>query len=463
LARARRLTDDMTTDVRPVRSWRWLLVAFAGIALLFATTNLLTWQRGRSLRSEIEGAMRDSLASAELVSRLGRDLQGERQLIDSHILEHERSGMSLLETRVAELQRDFDATAASYAPYADQREEAGVLRALQADVAAVKPQLSSVLALSREDRDADARAVLPLVDDRFARLHEDVIRLSELNRAGAAAALARLDAGVDELTLLLGALALAGIFSTALVGAFAIRLVHRREVQLMRYSSALEMQNHELDAFASRVAHDLRGPLTSTRLATWRLVERGERDNAQVAERINRNVARMEALIDDLLTLSRVGAQARGSGVCDPAAVAGAVRDELTPRLRSLTGTLRVDVAPARVRCGEGLLVAALTNLADNAIKYCRADAPPEVVIVGREVGRGYELRVADNGIGMSLEERTQAFAPFYRAKRAQSAPGTGLGLSIVKRIAEASGGDIAIESTVDQGTTFVMHLPVEH
>lgn len=173
----------MTTDAGRVRSWRLLLISFAGIALLFATTNLLTWQRGRHLRSEIERAMRDSLASAELVSRMERDLQGERQLIDTHILEHERRGMALLETRVVELQRDFHATAESYAPYADQREEAGVFRALQADVTAVAPLIEAVLVLSRQDRDADARAQLQLVDDRFSRLNEDVVRLSELNRS----------------------------------------------------------------------------------------------------------------------------------------------------------------------------------------------------------------------------------------------------------------------------------------
>ncbi|MGZ3440915.1 MAG: sensor histidine kinase [Polyangia bacterium] len=444
-----------------MRSWRLLLSSFAVIAVLFAATTLVTWQRGRRFRTEIATAMRDSLTSAELVSRLERDLQGERQLIDSHILENERRGQALLETRMSELQRDFAATSDAYGPLTDQAEEAGVWHALQSEVAATAPMIDSVLALSRADRDADARAALQLVDERFARISEDVVRLSVLNRTGATAALARLDAGLSALNLLLAALALAGIVSTAIVGAGAIRLVHRREVQLTRYSSRLETQNRELDAFAGRVAHDLRGPLTSTRLALWRLFEGAPGGAPASMERVDRGMNRMEALIDDLLALSRVEAQAR-SGVCDPATVAGAVREELAPRLRSLTGTLRVDVAPARVRCSEGLLVAALTNLADNALKYRRPEAPPEVDIVGRDLGRRYELRVADNGIGMSLDERRQAFAPFYRARRQSSAPGTGLGLSIVKRIAEANGGDVEVESALGQGTTFVLHLPVD-
>ena len=113
------------------------------------------------------------------------------------------------------------------------------------------------------------------------------------------------------------------------------------------------------------------------------------------------------------------------------------------------------------MRCPEGLLTEALINLADNALKYRRPDEPPRVKMSGHTVGRRYELRVADNGIGMSLDERRQAFAPFYRAHRDPSAPGSGLGLSIVKRIAEASGGDVAVDSALGVGTTFVMHLPL--
>ena len=444
-----------------VRSWRLLLSSFAVIAVLFATTTLVTWQRGRRFRVEIEGAMRDSLTSAELVSRLGRDLQSERQLLDSHILENERSGMMQLEARMSELQRDFAAASRAYAPLADQPEEARVWRELQAKVVEADPIIAGVIALSRQNRDAEARRELLLVDERFTRIGDDAARLSELNRLGAMTALARLDAGLSALNLLLGALALVGIALTGVVAAGAIRLVHRREVQLTRYSSMLETQNDELDAFASRVAHDLRSPLTSMRLAVWRLTD-GPPDRASAAaEPLNRSIARMETLIGDLLSLSRIDAQAR-AGVCDPSAVAEIVRDELNPRLQSVAGSVRIEVAPARVRCGEGLLAEALTNLADNALKYRRDGAPPAVAIIGRDLGRRYELRVEDNGIGMSPDESRQAFAPFFRAGRAPSTPGNGLGLSIVKRIAEAHGGDIEVESELGHGTTFVMHLVVE-
>ena len=147
--------------------------------------------------------------------------------------------------------------------------------------------------------------------------------------------------------------------------------------------------------------------------------------------------------------------------MCDPSSVAAGVGDDMSARLEAVAGSLHIEVEPARVRCAEGLLTEALVNLADNALKYCRPDEPPRVALTGRTVGHRYELRVADNGIGMSFDERKQAFAPFYRAHRDPSAPGSGLGLSIVKRIAEASGGDVLVDSALGKGTTFVMHLPL--
>ncbi|MCU1276899.1 MAG: integral rane sensor signal transduction histidine kinase, partial [bacterium] len=150
--------------------------------------------------------------------------------------------------------------------------------------------------------------------------------------------------------------------------------------------------------------------------------------------------------------------QSRGA-VCDPATAAAAVREEQAGRVAAAQATLRVDVEPALVRAGEGLLIDVLSNLADNATKYARPEVAPEIEIVGRVCDRIYELSVADNGMGMSPDEARQAFTPFYRAMRASNTPGTGLGLSIVKRVAEANGGSVTLRSTLGRGTTLVLRL----
>jgi signal transduction histidine kinase len=439
-----------------VPSWRFLVLCFTFDAALFVATRTVTSLRGRELHAATEQAMRDTLTSAELIARMGRDLASERQLIDTHIAAREASTMARLDERLGQLDLDFVAASSEYAPLADQAEERRVWRALESDVALTRPLMTAVLARSRADRDADARAMLPVLDERFTAVDDEIRQLASLNRVEVTRALADLDRRQSSLNLTLGGLALAGIALTALGGIAAIALVHRRERELLRYSTMLETQNRELDAFAGRVAHDLRNPLTTLRLVIQRLTllaDRGVDTGSAV-----RSIERMDALIRDLLSLSRIESESR-QGSCDPAGVAGALRQELAARLEAAAATLQVEVEPARVRCGEGLLTEALANLADNALKYRRPDAPPRIHISGREAGQRYELRVADNGIGMSPDEQRQAFTSFYRARRDSAVRGTGLGLSIVKRIAEASGGDVAVESTPGEGTTFVIHL----
>jgi signal transduction histidine kinase len=122
-------------------------------------------------------------------------------------------------------------------------------------------------------------------------------------------------------------------------------------------------------------------------------------------------------------------------------------------------GTLRVDVQPAAIRCSDGLLRQALWNLGENAVKYRRPDVPPVIAVVGRATTTGYELRVSDNGLGMSAEDTCRAFEPFFRGKRTQDIAGTGLGLAIVRRIVEASGGTVVADSEPDHGTAITLRF----
>jgi signal transduction histidine kinase len=82
------------------------------------------------------------------------------------------------------------------------------------------------------------------------------------------------------------------------------------------------------------------------------------------------------------------------------------------------------------------------------------------VEISGRPVDDRYDLRVSDNGMGMSKDDAGRVFEPFYRSPSTQDLPGTGLGLSIVKRVVQASGGTLAVETELGQGSTFIVRLP---
>jgi len=100
-------------------------------------------------------------------------------------------------------------------------------------------------------------------------------------------------------------------------------------------------------------------------------------------------------------------------------------------------------------------------NLGENAVKYRRDGVQLNVEIRGRILLHIYQLSVSDNGMGLSPSEAQHVFEAFFRGQDVRSTPGTGLGLSIVKRAVEASGGSVSIDSTLGQGTTFKVHLPL--
>lgn len=436
-----------------------LLASFGAIAAIVAVGNgLATWQAGRA-RAAVRSGIESAFDSVALVLQMGRDLARERQLVDVHIAESEPTGMARAAAALGVVDRDLDGAMAAYQRTVLFPNEAVVWRRIQADVAALRPAIADVMALSSQNRDVEAQRRLQLLDTRFAGVTGDLARLVDINRAGGLGVIARADGKLRSAHAVANVLALVAIILVIGVGGWATRLVGRREAQMVRYAARLEQQNRELDAFAGRVAHDLRGPLTAMNMAASRMLLE-VRDEGGVAPIIKRSIARMERLIHDLLALSRVEAQSRGA-ICDPAAVAAQVREEQAARAEGAPPAVHVDVEPARVCANDGLLVEALINLTDNAAKYARPDVPPEITIRGRVVDGAYELAVADNGMGMSPEEAHQAFTPFYRAKRAPKAPGTGLGLSIVKRVADVSGGSVAVESKLGQGSTFVLRLRI--
>ena len=448
----------MDPELKRKRMPRVLLASFGGIAAIVAVSNLIGTLHAHRARIDARADLSNAFTSVGLVSQIGHDLDRERLLIDSHIAEKEHVGMERTAARVAAIEKDLDACARAYEPLVIFSDEAQVWRHVQLELAGLRPKIAHVLAISARNLDAEAQQQLALADADFAHVSADLSRLVEINRAGGLDALTHADRVQRSANVLSTALALVAILLTIGVGWAATRLISRREHQILQYADRLELQNRELDAFAARVAHDLRGPLTAMSMAATGILKQLP-NAAGVGDLISRSVARMEGLIRDLLALSQVEAQTLGA-TCDPAAVMESVRAELASRLEKAQGTLRVAVEPARIRGREGLLIEVLANLVDNAVKYARDDVAPSVEIAGRVSGHHYELRVADNGMGMAPDEVRQAFEPFYRARRGK-APGTGLGLSIVKRVAEASGGSVSLQSTPGEGTTLVMRLPI--
>ena len=318
----------------------------------------------------------------------------------------------------------------------------------------------------QQDR-AEPSSIAPLV----AEIEQSIARLIEINQRAARdheAAIAALHRRGLIADAVIGAVTLALAVGVGLV---LLRSLRRQRQLIEIHVATVDERNRELEAFAGRVAHDLRGPLAPVVGFTDVLLEPGA-DIPAVATGIRRAVDRMAGLIDDLLALSVAGRLPAGRG--DVAAVVREVLDDLSPDLRN--ADVKLSIADCATACTPGVLAQLVRNVITNAIKYRGADRRLRVAIDAkprRATERPaygttriphdaslIEIVVTDNGVGMTGEAIAHAFDPFYRASATRSIPGHGLGLAIVKRTLEAMGGDCYLASAPNEGTRVTLHLP---
>jgi signal transduction histidine kinase len=394
------------------------------------------------------------MEEAEDVARLGRDVEEERRLVDQHIFEKRQVEMARVEREIAILRSDYVRAADRYDAMPQSPTEMAAWQHLRQNVAALREPVDHALELSRTDHDEKAQAEMERLLPSYQAIESSVSTLMRVDREDAQEMLARVE-DIQVLSLwVMGTASMIGLLLTVLVGLWVTRTVQATQEQLARQAALLQERNRELDAFAGRVAHDLRGPLTTLKLAVGNL-DRGTQP-VRARQLLDRGIQRMAGLIDELLAFSRAE---RTDSTCDPAAAAGTLQEEMAQRLEEAGAHLTVDVEPAQVNCAEGLLRQVLWNLVDNAVKYQRRGVPAEVAIHGHPRDGEYELLVSDNGMGMSGEELRHVFEPRYRGERVGGIEGMGLGLALVKRVTEAAGGHVDVESEVGRGTIFRMHL----
>jgi signal transduction histidine kinase len=431
-----------------------LRAGFAALILLFVASGVVGVRE--LYRSQEAGqVVIDELRSVELVSSLMQDVLAKEMLINAHIFAQEPTEMSRFEQSLTKLDADYAEAMHEYDGLAKLDDEPAAWRRFRSEVASLDGPIAAVLSASRENRDVEANREMRTLEAKFADVDAGGAELVRINHRHAQSATERMHDRQRAAIVVLVLCTATGSVIAFIVALWLSRIVST-EVRTM--TAELEQRNRELDAFAGRVAHDLRGPLTATKLAADLLARRMGSGDRTVSN-LERGMTRMETLIRDLLALTRAGTA--GNERCDPLAVARSVEEELAAQVHREGGEINVTVQPATVRCSEGLLHQACTNLVENALNYRRADVPVDVSIDGRVIDHVYELHVRDNGRGMADDDARHAFEPFFRSDSARDRPGTGLGLSIVKRVVEASGGDVAIESAINRGTDVILHIPL--
>jgi hypothetical protein len=236
----------------------------------------------------------------------------------------------------------------------------------------------------------------------------------------------------------------------------------RMEIAVKKFSAQLEEANRELSAFSYSVSHDLRSPLRAIQGFSKILLEdystQLDQQGQHYLDVVSTSTRQMGTLIDDLLTLSRLGRAEMTLSEIDMKDLAQAVFRELQrdgPE-RKLELVIH-DLAPARG--DRSLIRQVLVNLVSNAIKYTR---PREVGVI--QVGSRKEkdetiFYVQDNGVGFNPKYKNKLFGVFQRLHSAEEFEGTGVGLAIVQRIVLRHGGRVWAEGKVGEGAAFFFTL----
>ena len=239
----------------------------------------------------------------------------------------------------------------------------------------------------------------------------------------------------------------------------------RTERQLARAKETAEAASRELEAFSYSVAHDLRAPLRGMNgFAQVLLDEYKDKFDAEGQDWLNEillNANRMGALIDALLSLSRVTRSELRRETVDLSALARLTLSELARQDpdRKLETVIQeqlvaeVDPSLARVL---------FDNLLGNAWKFTAKSESPQITVGITEHASGPAFFVRDNGAGFDMAYANKLFAPFQRLHTTLEFPGTGIGLATVQRIVRRHGGRVWAEGTPGAGATFYFTLPGE-
>jgi len=257
--------------------------------------------------------------------------------------------------------------------------------------------------------------------------------------------------------LAIGALSLLGVF-------LLLRRALGAASQVRVANTELARSNADLERFAYVASHDLSEPLRTIGgfggLLERRYADRLDDEGRMMLGHVTGGAARLQALIDGLLSYARVSTAQRTIERIDLQEKMQIVLDAIRPAINDRQA--RIEVGPLPTIEGERTQIAQLLqNLLLNAIKFTDEGVAPEIQVSARPIQDSrWEIRVADNGVGVAPNQAERIFEMFQRGHADSDRSGTGIGLALCARIVERHGGTIRVEPREGGGSVFAFDLP---
>lgn len=451
--------ERLVNSRAPIRGYRAGFL-FA-VILLSAVAGFTLWTEVRSSH-RVETLVREALERASLIGRIRVDALSLESAIEAHIRatddDERKAANAVMEDILEGIRRSTEAYTRNLPP--------GEKVAWQQFNAACQKLADSVrtAAVLSHRREAErarhhlTESIRPLVTE----VDTLATQLAEENADEAQDLVGHLAYLRVRNTAVGAGVTLVAVFISLLVGWRVSTVLRRQEDTIQRQIEELGRVNQELDAFTRRVAHDLMGPLAPLKGYLTLIRRTGAVQDAGALEMLSQcesSAVRMGELIEALLRFCRAGTRGEHTSAELDTAVS-TVLLELAQTAAAQGVALERELEPGvRVDCPNQLLQVIARNLVSNAVKYTAGRPTPRVSVrVFREGGEA-ALRVEDNGIGMSAATRGSLFQPFFRAPEARGLPGHGLGLATAKRLVEAHGGTLSVDSQEGVGTTMTVRM----
>lgn len=242
------------------------------------------------------------------------------------------------------------------------------------------------------------------------------------------------------------------------------RTMEKMAAELHRTTHELELSNADLTEFADVVSHDLKEPVRMishfVRLLHQRYAQGWDPKGRELLTFVVQGAERMQALINALLTYSRVGSEHNEPSWCNAEDAVSEALQDLRLCIEEREAVVIHDVLPT-LPIGKSRLRQVFQNLVGNALKFAGPKIPRIQISAARE-GNSCIVSVRDNGIGIDPEHAERIFILFQRLHSPSEYPGNGVGLAVCKKIIERSGGQIWVRSNPEGGSIFEFALTID-